>query len=111
MNKILHIILTFLIGKKEIGKEKTGRIKKNDRIFFLDIRNLYTYNLGNYKILKRTILSANTLRIILVFPQSLRICGNYFRKKYNVPQIWFSAAETLPHSCNTNRLMLYIGFS
>ena len=51
-----------------LGKKEIGRIKKNDIIYFLDIRNLYTYNLGNYKILKRTILSANTLRIILVFP-------------------------------------------
>jgi len=52
--------------------------------------------LGNYTTLKRTILSANTLRIILVFPQNLRICGNYIRKKYNVTHIWCSLLN-LPH--------------
>ena len=73
------------LGKKEIVTEKTGRIKKNDRIYFLDIRNLYTYNLGNYKILKRTILSAYTIRIILVFLQSLRICGKPINREIEFP--------------------------
>ena len=46
------------LGKKEVGNGENWSHKENDRICFLDIRNLYTYNLGNYKILKRTILSA-----------------------------------------------------